>query len=264
MSQLKHFLFRITVAVLFVLVPILGVYTFVKAPEWRLWFPENVSSYGDEIDGLFHTITWMVGITFVGTEGVLVYLILRFSKKDASKANYTHGSHVLELIWTAIPALLLVFVAFSQMSVWSKIKINLPDGEYTAENPFMEVYGSQFDWRVRYPDADKNFSGADVIESAFDIYVPVDTKIVFRLKSRDVLHSFFVPKFRLKQDAVPGMNIPVWFEAEETGTYDLICAELCGWGHYKMAGKVHVLAQDEFDAWLEGRREALYSNGSED
>jgi cytochrome c oxidase subunit 2 len=82
---------------------------------------------------------------------------------------------------------------------------------------------------------------------------------VFRLKSRDVLHSFFVPVFRLKQDAVPGMSIPVWFEATETGSYDLICAELCGWGHYKMAGRIHVVEQDEFERWLADKRAALYA-----
>jgi len=99
---------------------------------------------------------------------------------------------------------------------------------------------------------------------------------VFRLRSRDVLHSFFVPNFRLKQDAVPGMQIPVWFQVnsdqldtDEDGnpvatSYDLICAELCGWGHYKMAGRVHVLPKAEFDAWLAAERVALYSNGEED
>jgi cytochrome c oxidase subunit 2 len=267
MGQLKYFLFRLVVAVLFLLVPILGVWTFMKADEWSVWFPQNVSTYGGSIDALFHMITWMVGITFVLTEVALVWFILRFSKKDSSKADYTHGSHVLEMVWTAIPAVLLLVIAFSQMEVWSDVKINFPTDEgdaYSKERPMMEVYASQFDWRARYPDEEGNFNGVDVIESAYDIYVPVDTKVVFHLKSRDVLHSFFVPEFRLKQDAVPGMTIPVWFEAMEEGSYDLICAELCGWGHYKMAGKVHVLSQEDYTAWLEGQREALYSNGSED
>jgi cytochrome c oxidase subunit 2 len=258
---------KFTVLALFVLVPILGVYTFVKAPEWKLWFPENVSSYGDSIDNLFHMITWMVGITFVLTELVLVWVIFRFTKNDGTRAEYTHGNHVLEMVWTAIPSVLLLVVAFSQMGVWSRVKINFPQDDsapYTKDRPLMEVWGSQFDWRVRYPDEEGNFEGADVIESAFDIYVPVDVDVVLHLRSRDVLHSFFVPRFRVKQDAVPGMTIPVWFNAEETGDYDLICAELCGWGHYKMAGKVHVLEQDEFDQWLTDQREALFSNGAED
>jgi len=267
MQSLKDLLFRILIAFLFLLVPILGVWTFVKAPEWGLWFPRYVSSYGGAIDGLFYMITWMVGITFVGTELVLVWFILRYSRNTSSKATYTHGSHVLEVCWTVVPSVLLLFIAFSQMKVWAHIKISPPDEdgqEYSRERPMMQVYASQFDWRVRYPDEEGNFEGEDVVESAYDIYVPVDTKVFFDLRSRDVLHSFFVPVFRLKQDAVPGMSIPMWFEATEVGDYDLICAELCGWGHYKMAGKVHVMEKDEYETWLAGQREALYSNGEED
>ena len=265
MSKLKHFLLRATVSLLLLLVPILGIWTFFKAPEWGLWFPENVATYGDAIDFLFYMIMWMVAITFVITEVALVWFLFRYSRKDDSRAIYSHGNHALEMVWTAIPALLLLVVAFSQMETWARVKIDFPDeGPYTVDTPLMEVYGSQFDWRARYPDAEGSFVGVDVIESPYDIYVPVDTDVVFRLKSRDVLHSFFVPQFRLKQDAVPGMSIPVWFNATQVGDYDLICAELCGWGHYKMAGRVHVLPQDEFDQWLADQREALYSNGSED
>ncbi len=269
MSTLKTFLLRVAASLLFLAVPVLGVWTFVTAEANGWWFPLNVSSYGGEIDYLFDLILWMVAITFVLTEGALVWLVWRFSRPDSSRAVFSHGSHKLEMIWTAVPALLLVFIAFSQMEAWSKVKIAMPDGTrpdepYTVEKPLAEVYASQFDWRFRYPDAEGNFEGADVVESAYDFYVPVNTKVLVRLRSRDVLHSFFIPQFRLKQDAVPGMEIPVWFKAEETGSYELICAELCGWGHYKMAGKIHVLPEDEYEAWLANARTALYSNGSED
>jgi cytochrome c oxidase subunit II len=260
MGTFKHFLLRVLATVLFLLVPVLGVWTFVKAEDWGLWFPPVVSSYGGDIDFLFYVILWMVTVTFVGTEVLLVWFVFRYSKKDPTRAVYSHGNHTLEMLWTAIPALLLIFVAFSQMKAWTTVKINFPeDGPYTVEHPLMEVYASQFDWRVRYPDAQGNFAGTDVIEVPYDIRVPLGAKVVFRLKSRDVLHSFYVPVFRLKQDAVPGMEIPMWFEATETGSFDLICAELCGWGHYKMAGKIHVLPQDEFDTWLADQRAALYA-----
>jgi cytochrome c oxidase subunit 2 len=265
MQALKHLLLRAFFTLLFLAVPVLGIWTFVKAPDWNVWFPESVSSYGGEIDRLFWLICWMVAIVFVLTEMALVYFFFVYSKRDRTRAAYTHGNHTLEMVWTAIPAVLLLVVAFSQMGTWAKIKMNLPeDGPYSGEHPLMQVYASQFDWRAVYPDREGNFRGADLIESPYDIYVPVDTKVIFTLHSRDVLHSFFVPSFRLKQDAVPGMAIPVWFEATKVGAYDLVCAELCGWGHYKMAGKIHVLSKDDFDAWLEGRRAALYSNGSED
>jgi cytochrome c oxidase subunit 2 len=88
--------------------------------------------------------------------------------------------------------------------------------------------------------------------------------VVFNLRSRDVIHSFFVPQFRLKQDALPGHTIPVWFNATEEGAYDLVCAELCGWGHYKMAGRVRVVSQTEYDQWLADLEAHWFSNGKED
>ena len=269
---MKEFLLRAAVTILFLLVPILGVWTFVTADEYGWWFPENVSTFGPKIDQLFNLILWMVGITFVLTEGLLVWCIFWYGKPRKSKAWFSHGNHKLELVWTAVPSVLLLIVAFAQMGVWAEIKFTshmgkMPDGsegKYSAEKPLMELYASQFDWRARYPDLEGNFDGVDVIETAYDIYVPVDTPVVFHLKSRDVLHAFFVPEFRLKQDAVPGLTIPVWFQAVKVGDYDLICAELCGWGHYKMAGRVHVMPQDEFNRWLLDQRDALYSNGTDE
>ena len=258
---MKFTFYKLCVALLFLAVPVLGVWTVVDADRWNMWFPDMVSTYGGEIDFLFNVILAMVAVTFIGTELVLVWTIFRFSKKSDGETTYTHGNHTLEIVWTAIPAVLLIIVAFSQMNAWSTVKMNFPeDGPYTKDAPMIEVTAGQFDWWVRYPDEEGNFKGADVLDVPYDIHVPVNTPVVLRLKSRDVIHSFFVPQFRLKQDAVPGMEIPVWFEATETGSYDLICAELCGWGHYKMAGKIHVLEQDEYESWLAQRREELYAN----
>jgi len=275
MQAFRPFLLRVAVTLLFLAVPVLGVYTFATADEHGWWFPENLSTFGPKIDALFDMILWMVAVTFVLTNGVLVWCIWWYGKPRASKALFSHGNHKLEMVWTAIPAILLLVIAFSQMGTWADIKFtnrmgldeNGKPGKYSPEHPLMEIYASQFDWRARYPDEQGNFNGIDVVESAFDIYVPVHTPVVLSLKSRDVLHAFFVPVFRLKQDALPGMTIPVWFNATEVGSYDLICAELCGWGHYKMAGRIHVLPKDgpdSFDAWLAAKRKALYANGSED
>ena len=147
---------RLFWTLLFLAVPILGVWTIVIADDHGWWFPANVSSYGGEIDRLFDLILWMVAITFVLTEVCLAYSIFVFSKKSDTRAAFTHGNHTLEMVWTAIPALLLVFIAFSQMGAWSDIKIDMPDGSepgnpYSPEAPLAEVYASQFDWRVRYP-----------------------------------------------------------------------------------------------------------------
>jgi cytochrome c oxidase subunit 2 len=184
-----------------------------------------------------------------------------YSKKRHDKATFTHGNHKLEMVWTIIPVILLLVIAFSQMKTWADIKFegNMPD-----KAPIAEVYASQFDWRFRYPGADGKLGTADDIENPFEFVVPVNEKLRFILRSRDVIHSFFVPYFRLKQDAVPGMAIPVWFEATKEGTYDLVCAELCGWGHYKMAGRVRVVSRAAYDAWMKKMTEDLNSNGKEE
>ena len=115
----------------------------------------------------------------------------------------------------------------------------------------------------------------DDIESPYELVVPMESdaegnprKLLFNMRSRDVLHSFFVPKLRLKQDAVPGMVIPIWFAldpedmaAEADNSFDIICAELCGWGHYKMSGRMRVVSPEEFDAWMEEKVAERFSNG---
>lgn len=258
---------RLWLVLLVGLVPVLGVWTFVKAPEWGLWFPADVSTHGAGMDRLFYLILWMVTVTFVLTEVALVWCIFRYHDKLPGKSLFTHGSHKLEMIWTSIPAVALLVIAFAQIGTFKQIKFQShwpTGGVYSAEKPIAHVIAYQFAWLMRYPDETGSFDSVDVVESPFDFVVPVDTDIMFHLKSRDVLHSFFLPNLRLKQDAVPGMTIPMWFKATQVGEYDLICAELCGWGHYKMAGKLIVKSKADYDAWLAGKRAELKSNGKAD
>ena len=267
MQGFRSFLLRVVVTVLFLAVPVLGVYTFAIADDHGWWFPENVSTFGPKIDALFDMILWMVAVTFVLTNAVLVWSIWWYGKPRASKALFSHGNHKLEMVWTAIPSLALLFIAFAQMETWGKIKFekSFPSsGRYTSEHPIADLWASQFDWRVRYPGADGVLGTADDIENPFEFMVPVNESIVFHLRSRDVIHSFFVPQFRLKQDALPGHTIPVWFKADKLGVYDLVCAELCGWGHYKMAGRVRVVTQEEFDKRMADMSKHWFDNGSED
>jgi cytochrome c oxidase subunit 2 len=258
---------RYLATLLFLLVPILGVWTFMKADDWHCWFPQNVSSFGAQIDGLFNLIMYMVAFTFIVTEVCLAWFVFKYSKARADKGEFTHGSHKLEMIWTAIPALALLFIAFTQMETWALVKFekNFPkNGPYSIEKPIAEVWASQFDWRFRYPGEDGQFGTVDDLERSFEFVVPVNTDVVFRLRSRDVIHSFFVPEFRLKQDALPGHTIPVWFKAEKEGVYDLVCAELCGWGHYKMAGVVRVVSAAEYEKFQAELKAHWYSNGKEE
>ncbi|MCH2105788.1 MAG: cytochrome c oxidase subunit II [Planctomycetes bacterium] len=265
---------------LLLLVPVLGVWTFWTAEENGWWMPETVTTYGPDIDFLFYLILWMVAVFFVLTEGLLVWFFFKYSKKDDSKGVFSHGNHKLELLWTVVPGILLLVIAFTQMETWAEIKYrgNLPKSE-----PIAHVWASQFDWRVQYPGADGEFGTWDDVESPHLFVVPSGEDVVFILHSRDVLHSFFVPEFRLKQDAVPGMAIPMWFnvnkalreegldpkdpdseDKEAIRLYDLICAELCGWGHYKMAGRMEVRSREKFDEWMAEQQANVMSNDKED
>ena len=146
-----------------------------------------------------------------------------------------------------VPAIILAYIVWAQYGTWANIKYqrNFPDVPVLAE-----VTAQQFDWRFRYAGADGVYNTPDDVHSVYELHVPVNEPVVVDLLSRDVLHSFFLPQLRVKQDAVPGLRIPIWFEATKIGAYDLACAELCGWGHYKMAGKLIVESRADFDAWL--------------
>jgi cytochrome c oxidase subunit 2 len=113
------------------------------------------------------------------------------------------------------------------------------------------VIARQFEWRLRYPGRDGVIGTTDDVYVVNDLHLPVNEDILISLKSMDVLHSFFLPNMRVKQDAVPGMDIPVWFRATKEGEYDLVCAELCGWGHYKMKGRVTIETRAKYDEWLQ-------------
>lgn len=234
-------------AILFLAVPILGVATFAVAPSINVWLPKDVSEHGHEIDSLFYFILVLTGVVFIATEVVLFWFIWKYDAavRGDEKATYIHGSHTLEVVWTIIPAVTLLFLAIYQMNAWANVKMRRPDMP-----PTVEVVARQFEWRLRYPGRDGMLGTPDDIHVVNDLVLPVDENILVQLKSMDVLHSFFLPNLRIKQDAVPGMKIPVWFKSKETGSTDIVCAELCGWGHYKMKGRVTFVTRTEFDAWL--------------
>jgi cytochrome c oxidase subunit 2 len=243
MSRLKGMFW----AILFLAVPILGVATFAVAPSINVWLPKDVSEHGHEIDSLFYFILVLTGVVFIATEVVLFWFLWKYdaaARRD-EKATYIHGSHTLEVVWTIIPAVTLLFIAIYQMNAWANVKMRRPDMP-----PTVEVVARQFEWRLRYPGQDGMLGTPDDIHVVNDLVLPVDENILVQLKSMDVLHSFFLPNLRIKQDAVPGMKIPVWFKSKETGSTDIVCAELCGWGHYKMKGRVTFVTRPEFDAWL--------------
>jgi cytochrome c oxidase subunit II len=265
---------RYICSLLIFLLLVLGVWTFIGYEDWLLgpspqgyswWWPKEISTFGQDIDFLFRLISVMILVMYVLTMGALTVFVFKFSAPRGDKAVFTHGSHKLEMTWTAVPAGGLVIIAFAQMGTAANIKFP----KSTANEPiFAEIYASQFDWRFRYPGPDGRFGTGDDFDTAWELVIPArpkdhpdgGRKLVFNLRSQDVLHSFFVPMLRFKQDAVPGMTIPIWFEidtedfdaafeGQEDKTFDIICAELCGWGHYKMSGRVRVVDEATFKEW---------------
>lgn len=253
-------------SILFLMVPILGTGIFVCAAmtdTWPLhdhWLPLDISSHGWAIDELYDFILYLTGAIFIITGFVLFWFLWKYdAEKNAEPVIYSHGNHVLEVCWSVLPAVTLLFIAVHQMNVWHEAKIGYPqdcaglDGVAATPDdgrPLLEVTARQFEWKLRYAGKDGWIGTEDDIHLVNDLHVPLDEEVVIVIKSEDVLHSFFLPNVRVKQDVVPGMKQHVWFEAKKTGTYDIVCAELCGWGHYKMKGELTVESREDFNQWL--------------
>lgn len=246
-------------------VPILGVAVFVWAangwyPMYAHWLPKDVSAHGHVIDGLFDFILYLTGAVFIATGVTLFVFLWRYdAARNPQPVKYSHGNHTLEVVWSILPAATLLFIAIYQMNTWAQVKLERPPLlpgpdriEGTADDSAMiEVTGRQFEWRIRYPGKDQVLLTPDDLFTVNDLHLPVDEEVVIALKSDDVLHSFFLPNLRVKQDAVVGMKQFVWFKPVQQGSFDIVCAELCGWGHYKMKGRITITSRTRFLAWLD-------------
>ena len=205
------------------------------APVFGWWMPENVSTFGGAVDNLFYMILGLTAVFFVLTEVVLVYAMWRFAYRPGEKAQYSHGNHRLEVVWTAIPAVLLLVIAFSQLGVWERMKYQ---ARMPAPDLTISVLARQWEWRMRYPEDPERFfysetggidEGAkkraarawaenpeiDDIHVPNEIHVWKGANVKLYLRTQDVLHSFTLPNLRLKQDTLPGKTIPMWFQANK-------------------------------------------------
>ncbi len=210
--------------------------------------PEPVSSFGGEIDSLYYLILWITGAIFVVVEVALIAFLVRYRHREGRKATYTHGSKKAEVVWTVIPFILVLYIAYASNDVWLDAKLaerGLADEDAIP----LKVTAKQFEWNVTYPGPDGRIDTGDDFVVRNQLHVPVGRPVRVDLASEDVIHSFFLPDLRVKQDAVPGMVIPVWFEATETGEYPLACAELCGLGHYRMSASLTVHEPEEYERW---------------
>jgi cytochrome c oxidase subunit 2 len=208
------------------------------------WLPENVSTFGVEIDWLFHLIYAITAITGILVFAALIAFLVIYRDRPGRRARYTHGNTTLEIVWTIVPSLILVVLTFLSVPAWSKIKMTQPPTDV-----IIQVTAKQFNWQVAYPGADGKFGTEDDKKFLDEMHVPVNKPIRVILKSQDVIHSFFVPNFRIKQDAVPGREIIAWFDATKPGKYEWPCAELCGFGHSGMKGWVYVHTAEDYAKW---------------
>lgn len=209
------------------------------------WLPEGVSTYSPSIDTMFYVILAVTGTAFVLTEAVLFYFAFRYRARQGVRARFTHGDSRLEMIWTIVPAVMLVFLGLGSKKMWWDIKGHVPPTDQE-----IAIIASQFDWEIHYKGADGKLDTADDVVVHNDMSLPLDKPVKIRLRAKDVIHSFFVPAFRLKQDAVPGLTIDVWVQPTKVGIYEIACAELCGFGHGTMRGQLTVLEPDKFETWL--------------
>jgi cytochrome c oxidase subunit 2 len=212
------------------------------------WLPENVSTFGHEIDRIFYIIYYITAAAFILVTVLMVAFLVIYRQRPGRRARYTHGHTGLEITWTVIPAVILVVLSFMSASSWGRIKSDVPPTDFEVH-----VTAKQFNWEFVYPGPDRKFGTPDDLMVENDLHVPVNKVVRLVLKSRDVIHSFFVPNLRFKQDTVPGKEIVAWFEATKPGRYELACAELCGFGHSGMRGWLYVDTPEDFAKWLKER-----------
>jgi cytochrome c oxidase subunit 2 len=243
------------------------------------WMPDVATRGGEQIDQLTYFIYYLTGAVFVLTQIVYIYFLVKYRAKKGVRATYSHGNNQLEIVWTAIPTAIFIGLWGYSNHMWLGILHTEPPA------PTMEVAVTayQFGFSFEYPGASGNLGRTDVkLLSANNLFgndpsdpltkedfqssvleLPVNKAVRIRLNSRDVIHGFYVPQFRIYQDAVPGRTIDwVWFIPTKIGSYDLVCSQLCGSGHYNMKAPIEVVSQEDFDKWNKGKLAAAASASS--
>jgi cytochrome c oxidase subunit 2 len=208
------------------------------------WLPENVSTFGHEVDSLFYLIYYITAAAFVLVTALMIIFLIVYRHREGRRAVYSHGNTGLEITWTVVPTIILIALSVMSASTWGKIKSETPPSDFVVH-----LTAKQFNWEILYPGHDGKFGTEDDFQIDNELHVPVNKVVHIILKSRDVIHSIFLPNLRLKQDAVPGREILVWFEATKAGRYELPCAELCGFGHSGMNGWLYVHADEDYKKW---------------
>jgi len=259
------------------LLPLLGLLSTAHAEVRQTsvwWLPRNVNMFGHEIDFIFYLILWLTGVTAVAVFSVMIYFIVKYRARPGVPAIHSHGNNTLEVIWTTIPVFIFLALAIYGNEQWTQMRLRTPPADALP----VAVVGEQFGWNVRYPGADGKLAkmvaskvgkdnpfgvdpadpdGMDDFTTYNDIVFPLNRPVRLYLSSKDVIHAFYVPEFRLYQDMVPGRVYDfVWLKAEATGNFQLACNQLCGQGHYKMFGKLAVVGESDYQAWAKSKAPA--------
>lgn len=218
---------------------------------------EQVSTYAGDIDDLITLIGVIVGFWFLAAQGMFFWLIFRFRARPGVKAQYITGDEKDLKRWITIPHALIILldvvIIVAAVMVWVNVKQTLP------ANPdgTVRIIAQQWAWTFVHPGPDGELDTDDDITTIDELHIEVDQTYHFQLESTDVLHDFSVPVFRLKQDAIPGRRITGWFEATQTGEWDIQCAEMCGIGHGAMVARLTVETPQQHAAWMRSRGNAL-------
>jgi cytochrome c oxidase subunit 2 len=209
---------------------------------------EQASTYAADIDGLVLLVGLLVGFWFVLIEVVLLGLIIAYRKRPGVRAQYISGDEKHEKRWIAVPHELVllcdVVIIIAAVRVWVDVKQTLPPPDETVR-----VIAQQWAWSFVHPGADGKLDTADDIKTVDELHVKVGQTYHFKLEARDVLHSFSVPVFRLKQDAIPGRVITGWFKPTRTGVHDIQCTEICGIGHAMMPARIYIQSESDYAQW---------------
>ncbi|MFQ5767570.1 MAG: cytochrome c oxidase subunit II [Acidobacteriota bacterium] len=227
-----------------------------------------ISAAGSRIDSQFLLTLIITGIAFVLVQVVLGYFIFRYRDRGTGKVRYTHGNSAIEVGGVIVTGVTFVTLAIMGQFVWADVHLT----SSPADAIRVEITAEQFLWNMRYPGKDGRFGktspryyksvgntvgilpddpqGKDDVIIQNNLVVPVNRPVELTLRSKDVIHSFFIPALRLKQDTMPGLAVPLRFTARETGEYEIACAELCGMAHFRMRGLMKVVTAEEYEAWL--------------
>jgi cytochrome c oxidase subunit II len=238
------------------------------------WMPDVATKGGETIDQLIYIICFLTGVVFVLTQIVYVYFLIKYRARKGVRATYSHGNNRLELVWTAIPTAIFIGLWGYSNHVWWDVLHTTPP----KDSMEIGVTAYQFAFSMQYPGADGALGRSEVKLISNDnlfgndpsdpqtkdnftsavLELPVNRPVQLRLNSKDVIHAFYIPEFRVFQDILPGRTIEwVWFTPTKIGSYQLACSQLCGSGHYNMKAQVEVVSQQDFDKWNQEKQKAL-------